>query len=52
VPRLPLTDQRVYGERFRTLVAFEEAIRLAGRLGEQLVQGLYDGLTDGSVAPD
>ncbi|MDT9692107.1 MFS transporter [Streptomyces sp. P9(2023)] len=24
---------------------------LAGRLGEQLVQGLYDGLADGTVAP-
>ncbi|MEY9967614.1 SAM-dependent methyltransferase [Streptacidiphilus sp. MAP12-16] len=52
VPRLPLADQRRYGERFRTLAAFEEALRLTGRLGEQLVQGLYDGLTDGSVDPE
>jgi len=51
VPRLPLGDQRLYGERFRTLAAFEDALRLAGSLGEQLVQGLYDGLTEGSVAP-
>jgi hypothetical protein len=52
LPRLPLADQQRYGERFRTLAAFEAALRLAGRLGEQLVQGLYDGLTDGTVLPE
>jgi N-6 DNA methylase len=51
VPRLPLDQQRTYGERFRALAEFEEALRLAGRLGEQLVRGMYDGLTDGTVAP-
>ncbi|MQS13507.1 N-6 DNA methylase [Streptomyces kaniharaensis] len=51
VPRLPLADQRRYGERFRAVAAFEEATRLAARLGELLVQGLYDGLTDGSISP-
>ncbi|MGW2863654.1 N-6 DNA methylase [Streptomyces sp. NPDC001205] len=51
LPRLPLDEQRRYGERFRTLAAFEDALRLAGRLGEQLVQGLHDGLTDGTVGP-
>ncbi|MFG2293691.1 class I SAM-dependent DNA methyltransferase [Streptomyces sp. NPDC048603] len=49
LPRLALADQRVYGERFRALAEFEDALRLAGRLGEQLVQGMYDGLTDGTV---
>ncbi|WP_405985936.1 N-6 DNA methylase [Streptomyces sp. NBC_00872] len=49
LPRLPLADQRRYGEHFRALAAFEDALRLAGQLGEQLVQGLYDGLADGSV---
>ncbi|MFD7320822.1 N-6 DNA methylase [Streptomyces sp. NPDC059875] len=52
LPRLPLADQRRYGERFRALGEFEEALRLAGRLGEQLVQGLYDGLADGTVHPE
>jgi hypothetical protein len=52
LPRLPLADQLRYGERFRALAAFEDALRLAGRLGEQLVQGLYDGLTDGTVPPN
>jgi hypothetical protein len=51
VPRLPLGDQRRYGERFRTLAAFEDALRQATQLGDQLVQGLYDGLTEGTVRP-
>ncbi|ORT58658.1 SAM-dependent methyltransferase [Streptomyces sp. CB03238] len=49
LPRLPLADQRRYGERFRALAEFEEALRVAGRLGERLVRGMYDGLTDGTV---
>ncbi|MGA5407344.1 N-6 DNA methylase [Streptomyces lavendulocolor] len=49
LPRLPLTEQQRYGETFRALAEFEEALRLAGRLGERLVQGMYDGLTDGTV---
>ncbi|MGJ7419546.1 N-6 DNA methylase [Streptomyces cinereoruber] len=51
LPRLPLAEQRRFGERFRALAAFEESLRQASRLGDQLVQGLYDGLADGSVAP-
>ncbi|MEW2399856.1 N-6 DNA methylase [Streptomyces sp. NPDC046862] len=52
LPRLPLDQQRRYGERFRALAEFEDTLRLAGRLGERLVRGMYDGLTDGTVAPD
>ncbi|MFJ6571990.1 N-6 DNA methylase [Streptomyces sp. NPDC091292] len=52
LPRIPLDQQARYGERFRTLAAFEDALRLAGRLGEQLVRGMHDGLTDGTVTPD
>ncbi|MER5929667.1 N-6 DNA methylase [Streptomyces sp. NPDC002054] len=52
LPRLPLAEQHRYGDRFRALAEFEDALRLAGRLGEQLVQGLYDGLTDGTVTPE
>ncbi|MDQ0601175.1 hypothetical protein QF037_005520 [Streptomyces canus] len=52
LPRLPLDEQRRYGARFRTLDEFERALRHAGRLGNQLVRGMYDGLTDGTVAPD
>lgn len=52
LPRLSLDEQRRYGARFRALAEFEEALRQAGRLGGQLVRGMYDGLTDGTVAPD
>ncbi|MFJ6012668.1 N-6 DNA methylase [Streptomyces sp. NPDC092952] len=52
LPRLPLAEQQRYGRRFRALAEFEDALRLAGRLGGQLVQGMYDGLTDGTVTPD
>ncbi|MEU9502507.1 N-6 DNA methylase [Streptomyces sp. NPDC048196] len=52
LPRLPLAEQRRYGSRFSDLATFESTLRQATRLGEQLVQGLYDGLTDGSVTPD
>ncbi|MEV5568310.1 hypothetical protein AB0L54_36480, partial [Streptomyces sp. NPDC052196] len=51
LPRLPLADQSRYGEHFRALAAFEDALRLAGRLGERLVRGLHDGLTDGTLDP-
>ncbi|WUW23629.1 N-6 DNA methylase [Streptomyces sp. NBC_01463] len=52
LPRLPLAEQQRYGERFRALAAFEDALRLTGRLGGRLVQGMYDGLTDGTVTPE
>src|SRR5690606_10316552 len=52
LPRLTLDEQRRYGARFRALDAFERTLRHAGRLGDQLVRGLYDGLTDGTVTPD
>ncbi|MFI5686034.1 N-6 DNA methylase [Streptomyces sp. NPDC051636] len=51
LPRLPLDEQRRYGARFRALDEFERALRHAGRLGERFVRGMYDGLTDGTVAP-
>ncbi|WP_228978684.1 N-6 DNA methylase [Streptomyces sp. DH12] len=49
LPRLPLAEQRRHGERFRALAEFEDALRQVGRLGERLVRGLYDGLTDGTI---
>ncbi|MER5291463.1 N-6 DNA methylase [Streptomyces pharetrae] len=52
LPRLPLDEQRRYGARFRALDEFERALRHASRLGDQLVRGMYDGLTDGTVTPD
>ncbi|OSP41167.1 SAM-dependent methyltransferase, partial [Streptomyces sp. 13-12-16] len=51
LPRLAPAEQRLYGARFRALDEFERALGRAGRLGEQLVRGMYDGLTDGTIAP-
>ncbi|MFJ9118238.1 N-6 DNA methylase [Streptomyces sp. NPDC102394] len=51
LPRLALDEQRRYGARFRALDEFERALRRANRLGDQLVRGMYDGLTDGTVTP-
>ncbi|WP_443075825.1 N-6 DNA methylase [Streptomyces sp. TRM 70351] len=51
LPRLPLAEQRGYAGHFRRLAAFEAELRLAGELGDRLVQGMYDGLTDGTVEP-
>ncbi|MGW4022476.1 N-6 DNA methylase [Streptomyces sp. NPDC005009] len=52
LPRLAPAEQRRYGARFRALDEFERALGQAGRLGERLVRGMYDGLTDGTIAPD
>ncbi|MFC5242116.1 N-6 DNA methylase [Streptomyces atrovirens] len=52
LPRLAPAEQRRYGARFRALDEFERVLGQAGRLGEQLVRGMYDGLTDGTIAPD
>jgi hypothetical protein len=51
VPRVPLEDQRRYGERFRALDEFEAALREAAVLGARLVRGTYDALTDGALPP-
>ncbi|WP_369218170.1 class I SAM-dependent DNA methyltransferase, partial [Streptomyces flavofungini] len=52
LPRLPLAGQRGYSGHFRELAAFEDALRRAGRIGERLVRGMHDGLTDGTLPPD
>ncbi|WP_227870344.1 N-6 DNA methylase [Streptomyces otsuchiensis] len=51
VPRIPLADQRRYGERFRDLATFEAALEHAVELGRQFVQGTVDGLADGTLPP-
>ncbi|MFI8852691.1 N-6 DNA methylase [Streptomyces sp. 891-h] len=51
LPRLPLERQRAYGDRFRRLAEFEAALRRVGELGEEFVQGMFDGLADGTVPP-
>ncbi len=49
VLRLPLREQRVYGEAFRRLSVFERSLREAGAVGRELVNGLTDGLSAGRL---
>jgi len=49
VLRLPLEEQRRYGEAFRRLTAFERALREAGTIGGKLVDGLTDGIAAGRL---
>ncbi|MEU5772512.1 N-6 DNA methylase [Streptomyces venezuelae] len=51
LPRLPLAGQHAYGERFRRLAEFEDAVRRAALLGDRLVRGMHDGLTEGTLPP-
>ncbi|MFG1765756.1 N-6 DNA methylase [Micromonospora parva] len=52
VRRLSLDQQRVHGDAFRRLDAFESAIRQAASLGAELAQLTADGLARGSIRPD
>lgn len=49
VLRLPMEEQRLYGEAFRRLSAFERSLREAGTVGRELVNGLTDGLSAGRL---
>ncbi|MEV4530826.1 N-6 DNA methylase [Streptosporangium sp. NPDC049304] len=49
VLRLPLDEQRRYGEAFRRLTAFERSLREAGTIGGKLVDGLTDGIAAGRL---
>lgn len=51
VTRLPLEDQRRWGDRFRALDEFEAAPRQAAALGAHLVRGPRDALTEGVLPP-
>jgi len=51
VRRLPLEEQRAYGDAMRRLEAFESAIRQVAGLGTDLVQLIADGLAGGVLAP-
>ncbi|NMH99929.1 N-6 DNA methylase [Pseudonocardia acidicola] len=51
VPRLPLTEQRAYGQAFRELLDLSDAARDAAEQGEKLVRLGLDGLVDGWLGP-
>ncbi|MER7165311.1 N-6 DNA methylase [Micromonospora sp. NPDC000207] len=51
VPRLPLAQQRAYGEAFRRLFAVEEKLREVGVRGQTLVEQGFHGLGHGGLRP-
>ncbi|MEV6983014.1 N-6 DNA methylase [Sphaerisporangium sp. NPDC051017] len=51
VPRLPLDDQRRYGEAFRNLFAFEAELRGANGSGQVAAASVLLGLTTGALNP-
>ncbi|PGH47070.1 N-6 DNA methylase [Streptomyces sp. Ru87] len=50
IPRLPLDEQRRYGEVFRRLADFERLLGESRGLGTELVRGLSDCLSAGGLA--
>ncbi|MER5420445.1 HsdM family class I SAM-dependent methyltransferase [Streptosporangium roseum] len=51
IPRLPVDDQRVYGEAFKRLIEFEDVARETAALAERVVRLGFDGLVDGALRP-
>lgn len=51
LPRLPVEEQRVYGEAFRRLLDFESELRRLRAVGDDLVRLGFDGLLDGTLEP-
>lgn len=51
VPRLPLAQQRRYGQAFRRVAEFERTLRRASELGGDIAAAVTDGLADGQLAP-
>ncbi|MBX9386931.1 N-6 DNA methylase [Streptomonospora nanhaiensis] len=52
VLRLPLTEQRRYGEVFRQVIEFERALRGVWSTGSELVGNLNDALSEGRLRPE
>ncbi|MEU8270987.1 N-6 DNA methylase [Sphaerisporangium sp. NPDC049002] len=51
LPRLPIDEQRAYGETFRRLLAFEDAVREMRTVSDALVRSGLDGLLEGTLQP-
>ncbi|MBX6381768.1 MAG: N-6 DNA methylase [Microbispora sp.] len=49
LPRLAVEEQRRYGEAFRRLLEFEDAMRAAREMSETLIAAGFDGLFDGTL---
>ncbi|MEV7005868.1 N-6 DNA methylase [Streptosporangium sp. NPDC051022] len=51
IPRLPLAEQKRYGQAFRRLMVFENATREIAELSADLVRAGFEGLVDGTLDP-
>jgi hypothetical protein len=51
LPRLPLEEQRHYGETFDRLHALEKLLAQIADFGDQLLTLTYDGIADGTLEP-
>jgi hypothetical protein len=51
VPRLPLADQRAYGQAFQQLADLADTVRRTAELGDRLVRLGFAGLVDGNLRP-
>ncbi|GAA2873827.1 N-6 DNA methylase [Streptosporangium fragile] len=52
LPRLPIDEQRAYGDAFRRLLAFEDSVHEIRKIGDDLVRSGLDGLLDGTLQPE
>ncbi len=52
LPRLPIEEQREYGEAFRRLLAYEDAVRELERASDDLLRIGFEGLLDGTLHPE
>jgi hypothetical protein len=52
IPRLPLTEQRKYGDAFRQLSELEQALTRLSDLSAKVIEQTIFALTSGAIAPD
>lgn len=52
IPRLPLIEQRKYGDAFRQLSELEQALTRLSDLSAKVIEQAISALTSGAIAPD
>lgn len=52
IPRMPLAEQRRYGEAFRRLLELDAALKTLADVSEKVIEQVIHGLTTGILAPD
>ncbi len=52
IPRMPLAEQRRYGEEFRRLLELDAALKALADVSGKVIEQVIHGLTSGVLAPD